>query len=551
MSSLSLQKYQDIHAIFKYGQRKIGYPQIEKYTGATDNEGMRCIHWAMLFQDDDVTQFLILVGASINAQTNNGLTPLHLSLLVESNSLKEFKKFKVDKFFSYLLGSPFTRNISYDVTSLLPSNSRQQVDISLREKFGFNAVSVANLFKAYTKSGVLVNSTGVTPVLLMDYHLTSVNFQSFSWRRHFSNAVHKTLSIQVKQGILPRHASFTNMTEPASLSEAVSLTESDNALMHVWDVAIGFPNAILTLIVLLESEKFSITREDLKYKAIMDSLPSIVHRDDFSWLSVKKHMLLTQYIQWNSVRYTDRTGDRDTLLDYVQYLFVFLDVKLSTVKYGVMKETLDSLLYWTIAILVSVWYQGSSLNESAHFKSVIEYLQELSLKYKLSLYHFLLSNDMKLVRNNDPIKFLLENGFNCNVRTEESSGLSVLNFAYNKQDMESCLLLLKYGAYPLSVDRFNMSFVDQVVKCPTALPFTIVKKNKVRDSNALIRGISKDPVLKEIWVKFSRLPYTLLTLTAQSIVRQNIAYGSLAGKMVAFIQLHDPAKPECHNSPVS
>ena len=556
--SLSLQKYQDIHRIIKYRQRKIEPLDVEQYISVTDDEGMQCMHWAMLFQDDDVIKFLILAGASINAQTNNGLSPLHLSLLVESNNLTEFNKFQVDKFFSYLLGSPFTRKyrdkpyLSFDVTCIISINSRQQPDLSLREKFGFNSVLVANLFKAYSKSRVLINSTCVTPALVMDYHLTSVNFQSFSWKKHCTNSVYKVLSIQVKQGIIPRHASFISLAEPRNIYEASGIIQSNNALMYVWDITIGFPNPILTLIVLLDSEMFSLIREDFKFKAIIESLASLTNKYDFDWVSIKKHLLLTKYIQWNFVCYMDIIGDTSLLsqlLNYIQYLLVFVDVKLRTIKYGIMKKVLDSLLYWSITLLVSVWYksQSSFLDESTCFNDVIEYLQELSLKYKLSLYHFLLSDDKKLFTSNEPIKFLIENGFNCNVRTEESNGLSVLNFAYNKQDTEACLLLLKHGAYPLSVDRFNTSFVDQVVKCPTPLPFTSVKMNKIRDSKAFIRGISKDPNLKETWVKFSLLPYTLLTLTAQCIVRYKIAYGRLTNRMVAFIELHDPTKLECHN----
>ena len=557
--SLSLEKYQDMHRIFKYRQRKIGSLEVEQYISITDDQGMQCIHWAMLFQDDDVIKFLILAGASINAQTKNGLTPLHLSLLVESNNLTEFKKFHVDKFFSYLLGSPFTRKyrdnpyLGYDVTCLILIKSRQQPDLSLREKFGFNSVTVTNLFKAYSRSRVLINSINVTPALVMDFLLTSVNFQSFSWKKNFTNSVYKVLSIQVKQGILPRYASFISRTEPHNVSEVSSIIESKNALMYVWDVTIGFPNPILTLIVLLDSEKFLLTREDLKFTAIIGSLAPLINKRDFEWVSIRKHLLLTKYIRWNFEIYVNRIGDMceelSRLLNYVQYLLVFVDVKLHTIKYGIMKEVLDSLLYWSVILLISIWHLSE---DYAHIKGVIEFLQDLSLKHKLSLYHFFLSNYKKVViGDTDPIIFLLENGFNCNVRTEESSGLSVLNFAYNKQDTGACLLLLRHGAYPLSVDRFNMSFVDEVVKCPTALPLRNVKMNKIEHSNALIRGISKDPQLKEIWIKFSRLPYTLLTLTAQSIAKHKIPYGRLTSKMVAFIELHDPKKFECHNSPVS
>ena len=557
--SLSLEKYQDMHRIFKYRQRKIGSLEVEQYISITDDQGMQCIHWAMLFQDDDVIKFLILAGASINAQTKNGLTPVHLSLLVESNNLTEFKKFHVDKFFSYLLGSPFTRKyrdnpyLGYDVTCLILIKSRQQPDLSLREKFGFNSVTVTNLFKAYSRSRVLINSINVTPALVMDFLLTSVNFQSFSWKKNFTNSVYKVLSIQVKQGILPRYASFISRTEPHNVSEVSSIIESKNALMYVWDVTIGFPNPILTLIVLLDSEEFLLTREDLKFTAIIGSLAPLINKRDFEWVSIRKHLLLTKYIRWNFEIYVNRIGDMceelSRLLNYVQYLLVFVDIKLHTIKYGIMKEVLDSLLYWSVILLISIWHLSE---DYAQIKGVIEFLQDLSLKHKLSLYHFFLSNYKKVVIDDtDPINFLLENGFNCNVRTEESSGLSVLNFAYNKQDTGACLLLLRHGAYPLSVDRFNMSFVDEVVKCPTALPLRNVKMNKIEHSNALIRGISKDPQLKEIWIKFSRLPYTLLTLTAQSIAKHKIPYGRLTSKMVAFIELHDPKKFECHNSPVS
>ncbi|KAI6657871.1 hypothetical protein LOD99_613 [Oopsacas minuta] len=560
--SCSLKKYQEIHQLFQVRIRKMDPLDVEQFINISDDQGMQCIHWAMLFKDDDVIKFLLLAGSDINSQSDNGLTPLHLSML-NIHNLVEFQNFKEDKFFSHYSGfqivSRDRNKLKFNVTSIIPSNLHKEPDLSLKEKFGFNPICVANILRSNSKSRILLQSTSVSPEVAIDYQLTSLNTDlTFTSNKILSKAIRRVLSTQVKHGIPSRNAAFIRQTEPQNVNDVINIIDSNNLLMYIWDITIGFPNPILTLFVLLDAQRFGQLREDLKFKAIIESIPPLVNRKDFNWVSAKKHLVLTKYVHLNFSRYIsciELKLQLSCLLDYAEYILVFVATKFTFVNFGATKEVLDSLLYWSIGLLILIWTKYSSVlhidpDFSIHIKKVINFLQEFALKFNLSIYHMILSNGNALINHENGVSFLLDNDFNCNVRAEEANGNSVLHFAYNKLDIQACMLLLKHGAYPLAVNRFNVSFIDEVVKCPTVLPFSIRKKTRIKQSNEFIKIISKDPQLKSIWVNFSQLPYKLLTLAAQCIVTNNIPYTVLTNKIVAFIELHDPKKFESHQKPM-
>ena len=551
--SRSLEKYLEIRQLSQYRTREIDSTEAEQYVTVKDERGMLCIHWAMLYQDSDVINFLLRSHADINAQTENGFTPLHFALL-KSNNRIDLKHFTEYKYYTYFADSSVLYRVPEKLKTIL--TSLQQPKVDLTDNFGLNPVLTALFFLNNSASLALINSITIPPRVIIDYILASSYTSSLlSATSKRSEKFCRILATQVKQGILPRNANFFTITEPRNIHEVSNLMFHTDILLYILDVTIGLPNSLLTLFLLIDKEKSFIMTRDIKYKAILGTLPELICADKFGWIPPLQHLNLTKYLKSNFFicSKSDEVNKQvRRILDYTDYLSVFIDLKLAACHKPNEIKILDSLLHSTISLLILLWLEYRDVLSYSDLRlgirRVANSLNKVSTKYGRSIYHWILSCDnLKSFSRTDGISFLLENDFDCNIRTKEANGNSVLSFAYTKQETGVCLLLLRHGAYPLSVNRFDVSFMDEVVKCPTVLPFIKLLRLRISQSNEFIRAISRDPVLKNIWVSFSQLPYKLSTLTAQSIVNYNLPYTDLASSLVAFVKLHDPKKYECWN----
>eukprot|EP00800_Vazella_pourtalesii_P022820 TRINITY_DN9037_c0_g1_i1.p1 TRINITY_DN9037_c0_g1~~TRINITY_DN9037_c0_g1_i1.p1 ORF type:complete len:550 (+),score=57.61 TRINITY_DN9037_c0_g1_i1:39-1688(+) len=546
--SHSLENYHEIRQLSQYRTREIDSTEAEHYVTGKDERGMLCIHWAMLYQDSDIIGFLLRAGADINAQTENGFTPLHLALLKNDNHIS-LKHFKEDKYYTYFMNSSVLYRLPEKLKTIL--TSLQQPKVDLKDNFGLNPILTALFFRDTSTTLALINSIMVPPRVIIDYILaSSYSYLLPSATSKRAEKFRRVLAAQAKHGILPRNANFLAITEPQNIHEITNLLYHSDLQLYILDVTVGLPNSLFTFFLLIEKEGSFLMTRDLSYKAIQESLPELIFADTFSWVPAMLHLNLTKYLRSNYSISSKVNAQIRNILDYTDYLSVFIDLKLfSSTKPNEVK-ILDSLLHSTISLLIVLWLEYRDVisysDLRVEIRRVANSLNKLSAKYGRSIYHWILSCDyLRSFSRTDGISFLLENDFDCNIRTKEANGSSVLSFAYNKRETGVCLLLLRHGAYPLSVDRFEVSFMDEVVKCTTVLPFVKLRRLKINQSNEFIRAISRDPVLKNIWVNFSRLPYKLSTLTAQRIVEYNLPYSDLTSSLIAFVKLHDPKKYEC------
>ena len=550
--SRSLKKYLEIRKLSQYRTREIDSAETEHYVTVKDERGMQCIHWAMLYQDSDVINFLLRSDADINAQTENGFTPLHFALLKTDNII-DLKHFREEKYYTYFVDSSVYR-VPEKLKIIFTSLHEPKVD--LKDNFGLNPILSALFFRDNSTSLALINSITIPPRVIIDYILaSSYNYFISSTISTRSEKFCRTLATQVKQGILPRNANFLTITMPQNIHELSNLIFHTDLLLYILDVTIGLPNSLLTIFLLIEKKKTFLTTRDIKYKAILETLPELISEDMFGWVPAVQHLNLMQYLKSN-IFISSRSDEVDVqtrmILDYIDYLSVFIDLQLSACNIQNGTKVPDSLLHSAISLLIIVWLEYrnkvSYSDIIVEIRRVASSLHKVSAKYGRSIYHWILACDyLRSYSRTDGISFLLENDFDCNIRSKAANGNSVLTFAFNKQETGVCLLLLRHGAYPLSVNRFDVSFMDEVVKCPTVLPFVKLVRARISQSNEFIRAISRDPVLKNIWVNFSQLPYKLSTLTAQCIVKYNLPFTNLTSSLVAFVKLHDSNIYECWN----